>query len=234
MKKISMILLLGILLFSFTSAVTYEQNENINFTSSCENINCSDGDIVLTIVDPAGNVIIDNQNTTKRTGYILYSLNSTQTSEMGEHQYFLSSDNDYYSSTFEITPNGEQPTTAKAFFYIGLLFLLIIFMIISIYGFVVGEQVWTRTAFLGIVYLLMIAISFVAWSMSGDFLTSSPFLISFLRIIFLALTIGFFPFLIGLFAYGVYMMTQIDEITELQAKGFSLEEAVERVQRRKR
>ena len=158
-------------------------------------------------------------------------------SDLGSHAFFIRCTKElsgWASGTFKVTPNGEEPTEAKAIFYIGLLFILVVFLLIGIYGFVVAEEIWTKTAALGINYLLLMAISFIAWNMSNDFLTSSPFLIAFLRIIFWFFILAFFPFLILLFVYGFWMGIQIDEIKKLQDQGFDPEEAADIVKKRKR
>jgi len=132
-----------------------------------------------------------------------------------------------------VTPNGEEGSTSKAVFYVGILFILLILFIASIYGAAVSEQLWTKTGLGGMAYLLMVAITFIAWSMSANFMTTAPFMIEFLRIMFIVLTVAIFPVLIGLFVYGFWMMMRIDEIKKLQEQGYSDTEAVEKVSRRK-
>jgi len=140
----------------------------------------------------------------------------------------------YVAVGFQVTPNGEEATVGKAVFYIGLLFLLIVFLTIAIYGFISSDQIWQRAGGIGSIYLLLIAISFLSWNMAADFLTSSAFLITFLRIMFLVLIIGLFPFLIILFAYGVYMAITTEEIEKMMEKGVSFDEASSRVKSKRK
>ena len=79
----------------------------------------------------------------------------------------------------------------------------------------------------------MVAISFISWNMSANFMTTAPFMIEFLRIVFIVLTVAIFPVLIGLFVYGIWMMMRIDEMKKLQEQGYSDTEAAEKVSRRK-
>lgn len=128
----------------------------------------------------------------------------------------------------EVTPNGEEATTGKAVFYIGLLAVLLFFLGISIYFFSDTDNLLTKVGSLGIAYLLLIAVTFIAWAMASDFLTSSPFLIAMLNILFIVLVIGAFPLLIGMFAWYVIMVFQIKEINRLMEKGLSFDEAKRR------
>lgn len=132
-----------------------------------------------------------------------------------------------------VTPNGEEGSTSKAVFYVGVLFLLLILFIASIYGASASEQLWTKTGLGGTSYLLMVAITFIAWMMAANFMTSAPFMIEFLRIVFIVLTVAIFPVLIGLFVYGFWMMMRIDEIKKLQEQGYSDTEAAEKVSKRR-
>lgn len=159
-------------------------------------------------------------------------------SDLGWHSYYIWCNSTTLGGsakgTFQVTPTGEIGTTSKAVFYVGILFLLAILLLISIYGFVEAEQLWAKVGLVGIAYLFLIAISFISWNMTSNFMTSSPFIIDFLRIIFLVLTIAFFPLMIILFVYGVWMMLQIEEIKKLQEQGFTPEEASEKVKKRRK
>jgi hypothetical protein len=64
--------------------------------------------------------------------------------------------------------------------------------------------------------------------MASDFITSSPFLIEMLRILFFVLVIGAFPLLIGAFAWYLIMLFKIREIERLMSKGLDYNEAEQR------
>ncbi len=81
---------------------------------------------------------------------------------------------------------------------------------------------------MGFAYLLLISITFIAWNMAKDFLTSSPFLIEMMRIVFFILLAGAFPLLVGMFAYYLILVFKIKEIERLMSKGFSYDEAERR------
>lgn len=209
--------------------------------------NRTDGSVVnyptctLHFYNQTGGHIVES-NFSLNSNNLEYTLNidTGNFSTLGMRSYTMFCYNDdntlggFASGTLIVNLSGYEPTVARAIFYIGLLFLIVVFLLIGIYGFVEAEEMWPKTAALGINYLLLTAISFIAWNMAGNFLLSAPFLIAFLRIIFLVLIIGFFPFLILLFAYGFYMIIQIEEIKKLQDQGFDPEEAAEIVKKRKR
>jgi hypothetical protein len=150
----------------------------------------------------------------------------------GQYAYVFQCNNSaeggYYSNTFSVTPNREEATTGKAVFYIGLLFVLLFFFGISIYFFSDTDNLLTRVGSLGFAYLLLIAITFIAWNMASDFLTSSPFLIQMMRIVFFILLAGAFPLLVGMFAYYLIMLFRIKEIQRLMDRGIGYDEASKR------
>lgn len=138
----------------------------------------------------------------------------------------------YESNGLLVTPNGNEITTPKSIFYVGLLSILIFFFAITIFSFTQFNNLLNRVAMIGLGYLLSIAITFIGWNMASDFLISSPFLIDMLRILFLVLVIGFFPLVIGGFAWYFIQLFQIKEIQDLMNKGMSEDEAYRRVKRR--
>lgn len=130
---------------------------------------------------------------------------------------------------FIVTNSGYDATTSRAIFDIGLLLILVIFLIGCVVLFMENNHLLAKVGFLGLGYLLLIAITFISWQMSSDFLLSAPFLIEMFRILFFVLIIGAFPLLIGAFAWYIIMMFQIKEIQRLMDKGFSMDDANRRV-----
>jgi hypothetical protein len=160
-------------------------------------------------------------------------------STVGDYYYNVQCEDDtvggFASSIIHITPNGEEATVGRAIFYIGILFLLVVFLIMSIGVFMkYDDNLLAKVSMFGLSYLLLIAITFVGWQTAIDFLTSSPFLIEIFRILFFVLIIGFFPLLIGAFAWYIIMITKIKEIQNLMEHGMSSDEAERRVKGRKK
>ena len=133
---------------------------------------------------------------------------------------------------FIVTNSGYDATTGRATIDIGLLLILVIFLAGAVAIFMSSENLLAKVGMVGCGYLLLIAITFIAWQLAGDFLLSAPFLVSIFRIIFLALVIGLIPLVIGGFAWYFYMLFRIKEIQNLMDRGIGYEEA-ERRQGRK-
>lgn len=183
-----------------------------------------------------GSLIVNNQETTSNgNGLFSYNLSFSNNGFYKVVSVCVDgSKNRTTTDIISVNPNGEEPTSATSIFYIGLLSILIVILLICVYGFISSEQIWTTTIFISGFYLLFIALTFVSWNMAANFMTSAPFLIFFLRLLFFVSTIGLFPFLLGLFAYGSYMAIQIDEIKKLQEQGYSEEEAWSKVKKRRK
>lgn len=229
-KQLILFLFAFIIISSFVSAENYPQSSEVDLKFNYAKFNaCAANPCNVTIVNPLSANIVTNLPTSENIGYSNFTLNSSQTSQTGTYQVFLIAANGtFYDDNFGITPNGEVATSASAIFYIGLLGLLVIFFGLLVYFGVTTDHIWVKATSWGFGYLFLIGISFIAWRMSADFLTSSPFLIDFLRITFYVLMIGFFPFILVLFVYGVYMMLTIKEITDMIDKGIPEGEARER------
>lgn len=220
-----MIFLLTILPFIY--AETYEQGETLDLKISCDKINCSISNNI-TITAPNSTTIVSNKLMTISNGYANYTLSATD--DVGVYQFFTYDlNNGSYSGSFSITPNGENATVGNAIFYIGLLAVLLFFLAITIYFFISFDNLLGRVATIGASYLLILAITFIAWNMAESFITSAPFLIDMLRILFFVLIVMAFPLLIGGFIWYFLMLWKVKEIERLMSKGMSYEESERRL-----
>jgi hypothetical protein len=213
---------------------TIKQSECIQIPQVCAS--CSY--VNVSVQYPNKSIAISNQAMTPN-GAGLWIYNFCNTSQLGRYDVsgmgdINGVDTGFSVLWFEVTPNGESITTGKALFYIGLISILIIFLVLSMTSFVRFENLLNRVSMIGLSYLLLIAITFVGWNMAKDFVTSSPFIIEMLWIIFLVLMIGAFPLLIGAFAWYVMMLFKIKEIQDLMNKGFSFDDAETRVKNRRK
>lgn len=237
-KKYFLVFLLLVLMTSFVASDSdfylgnFRKGTNISLINVCPNCTYTN---LSTVLFPNSTFALLGEYSMTKNGTI-YNYSFTSTNTIGRYVYVMHSDlngvNTSSTAEFDITPSGESPTTATSFFYIGLLALLIIFFILILgYGFDT-DNIIGKTFAIGFGYLSLMGILFIAWQMAESFIYNSPFLIEFLRIFFIVLTIGFFPLLILLFAYGIYMMTQIREIKDMQKRGLSMDEVNERRGRR--
>lgn len=156
-----------------------------------------------------------------KAGIYAYVIQCNSTNEIG-----------FYRGQFQVTPNGEVADEGTAIFYVGLLAVLLFFLALTIFSFAEFDNLLNRVGMIGIGYLLIMAITFIGWNMAQDFLTSSPFLIDMLRILFFVFIIGFFPLVIGGFIWYFLQLWQIKEIQNLMNKGMGEDDAYRRVKRR--
>ena len=190
----------------------------------------------FTIANNRGEIIFD-ENPTNNGEYWDVFIPSSNTSKLGVYNFGVDCNNTHYGGVlngyFEVTPTGEGVSEAKAIFYVGILFLLMFFLTITIFLFVTFDNLLNRIGMLGLSYLLLIAITFIGWNMAQDFLITAPIVINLLRLSFLILMIGAFPLLVGAFAWYFILLFRIKKIENLMKRGFSYDEA-ERLSRRKR
>lgn len=223
--------------FQEALSVNQEYEVEIHVTNKTNGVPISSGiSCSLHLYSASGDHLFSGtDNTPSNNLDYSFLLNASNFSNNGEYPYFAfcnsSTLGGSISSFFAVTPNGEIGTTSKAIFYSGLIFVLIFFLGVAIYNFIEFDNLLNRVGMLGVIYLLLIAITFISWHMASDFIISSPFLISMLRIMFLLLVIGLFPLVLGGFAWYVLMLFKIKEINRLMTKGFSLEDAKRRSSR---
>ena len=218
-----------------TSLGTFAQNLSVSLIQTCDNSTYSN---ITRILFPNSTFIINSQtNMTKAGDNYNYILGYNWTQDTGNYLvYGVCDENDAYTSwqyDFTITPNGEEATIGTAVFYIGIFLVLIFFFAICIYAFVNFDNLLARVAMIGLGYLLLMAVTFIGWNMAQDFLTSSPFLIEMMRILFWIMVVGFFPLIIGGFAWYVLLLFKIKEINNLMEHGMSVNDAEDRVGRRR-
>jgi hypothetical protein len=220
-----------------TQIPVYSQNEALILSVPCTNngnicspsTNCS-----ATIISPTQQVLFNGASMTKNNSIYSINLNSNQTQEIGYYEFTVICSQKTRNLQFEITPNGERPTTAKGILYAGLILLLFLLFGTCVYYFINSKDLLPRIATSLVAYLFLIAIAFVAWNMSLDFLTSTPFIPSMFRIMFYFLLYALFPLILVLSIYGIYMMIEMKEIQKLIDRGIPEAEIAERNERKNR
>lgn len=140
----------------------------------------------------------------------------------------LSGDDTVWAYTLLLTPNGDEPTTAKLLLQFGLIFILTIFLVFAIVGIFNLENYIARFTLYWVAHILLIAISFMAWNGSLNLLTSASFIIGFFKILFYFSIISAFPMIILSLAWIFYTHLMNDEIKRLMGKGFDEDEAFSR------
>ena len=190
------------------------------------------------LADNTGTLKYSTVPTYNAQGYFFVLIAGGNFTNVGHYPYGVNCNSSSLGGAsvgyFEVTPNGLDLTIERAIIDIGLLLMLVIFLIGCVVLFMENEHLLAKVGFLGLGYLLLIAINFIAWNMANDFLLSAPFVAEMFRILFFVLMIGAFPLLIGAFAWYFIMLWKIKEIENLMKHGMTEYDASERVKRRHR
>ena len=235
-RHIFLLIVMTILTMSFVVAQpSYKTETDVTLSIPCTINGATCGTTATcngTIINPEGTTLVNQQVMTKNGAVFDLNLTANQTDVLGEYQFTISCSQAGSSSSknlvFFITPNGELPTSAKGIMYLGLLAVLIIFFVIGIYCIKESQGIVGKSAFGLVSYLLMIGVTFIAWNLSMDYLTSAPFLASFFRIFFYVLLYALFPLILFLTFYTMWMIKKIDVIENMIDKGMPIDEAYER------
>ena len=210
----------------------FEQNTDVTLSVPCTIAGdvCGVGTTCDgTVINPEGTTLYNEQSMAQNGAVFDLDISADDTSTNGEYQFSVSCTQGGRSSSknliFFVTPNGEQPTTAKGILYLGLLLVFILFFGLCIYGGKEAKGIVGRSAFFLGAYLFIIGISFIAWNLSLDYLTSAPFMASFFRILWLVLMYALFPLIMILTFYTLWMMKKIDAIESMINKGIPEDEA---------
>ena len=236
MNKLTLIVLAILILSPFlvesTPSYVFEKDEAIDLKASCFNDNdqiCGDGtDCYLTVFRPDSSILLDNVTMSNNGAYYNYTVNTTQNSNNGEHSavIYCSGDSDSYGTfTYDITPNGGNPTEADSILYIGLFIVLIILLTLTVLGAFNTENEILKWGLIDLGYIFLVAVTFITWNIASNFLTAAPFLISMMYILFRVLMAVALPFVAGSMIYLGYRMITIKEIQGLMDKGIPEDEA---------
>ena len=136
-NKIFMILIIGIFLISFASAVgdigIVKQGDCIdlyNYCPTCSYIN------LTAIQNPNGTLETMNLEMEKNGNNYIY--NYCNTSQLGEYSYTTCGDKGGTETcediTFEVTPNGKQFTQQNSIVYLGFILILLFTFFLTMYG----------------------------------------------------------------------------------------------------
>ena len=229
-------LFVGIFLVSaIDSSYIYEQNTSIDLKVPCinnDNSLCVDStNCTITILHPNNTILIDGANMTYNTNYFNYTVDGSETNDLGDYVTSVScigTTNGFTSFYFKVTPNGEELTTGTSLFYLGTFLVLGLLLGILIKNFVDNNNIKVKFALLQFSYLTSIGISFIAWDLTKNFLWNAPFITSFFRILWWVLISGFFPFLILSCIWLIYMLISIKEIQSMVERGIPETEALNR------
>jgi hypothetical protein len=235
-RIILLALIISMLLIVTVSAQpVYRTDESVVLKVPCT-INgtyCSVGATCFaTILNPNEDEVFNSAPMIKNGSVFEIYLNQSQKAINGEYRFhILCSDLGNSMSknlVFEVTPNGEVPTTAKGLLYGGLLTVFVLLMVLALYGGFKTEHVALKTGLFMVAYLFFVGIMFVAWNLSVDYVTSAPFFASMFHLFWLITMIGALPLFLFLLIYTLWMMRQMDIIQNMIDRGMPIDEAYER------
>lgn len=233
--KLYLLLIAFILVMGLASATQqtlgqFEINENVNLQQNCLNSTYAN---ISKIVYPNSSYDDIDKVMSKNGDDYSYLFNLTQTNG----QYFIYGNCDENGQRVNWVYDffiGDDLDTGKAIVYIFLLLILVGGFTISLFGiFKVGNEKGTLALY-WVCHLLFIAITFIAWDLSQEFLIGSTFIIGFFRIAFLVSSYAIFPMVLLSIAWIFYIHTYNDDIKKLMEHGLDFDEASERAGRNRK
>jgi hypothetical protein len=240
-NKLIISMIIGIMLLSLASATTcdgsnlgiFKQGEVINLRQTCDS--CTYVTLSsITYPDSTTSTIITNMT---KTG-IDYNYTFNDTDNPGSYYYSVFGDKDGLMASenfcFEVTPTGNSFDVSIAILGIFILTLLIGLLVFSTKGvFRASEGGW-QIFYICLSYLLLFSVFFLLWLFSKNYMFDIPILESIFWIIWLILSIIFFPFIIIVAAY--ILKKQAEGILEedYAKQGYTREEAREMSKKQKR
>lgn len=236
-NKIFTILLLGLLMLSFSSAITcwqtFEQGTEIELIQKCPS--CTYVNITA-ITYPDGTIFMNEEMTNNGTNYN-YTL--PDSSQNGKITYTTIGDKfpgRVYQEDLciEITPTGTEFTTAQGALY-GFIFMLIgLFLFFSINGVRRASNTAWMIFYVCLTYIIVYAFMGVAYLITGDYLWMTPIIENILFIVWFIMGIGLLPFI---FVTTLYLLGQEAKLALQQnymKQGYTKEEARDLSKRNRR
>lgn len=221
------IIILTIVYSQGVSAETYRQGDIIDLKQSCifNGAYCDNNYLCnITSTYPNGSILINNQLMTYQTSYYNYTLNPNFQLSLGEYQWRMMCTNGVYNGTndysFTITYTGTNPTITQGIIYLILLIICLFITIGLIIAAVktpfnnitnefnavvsVNGLKYLKIGLIVMVYVAMVVLSYLSYSMSKALLDIDPLSQLFLAI-YQGLLVAFTPmFVIGI-AVGIVM-----------------------------
>lgn len=232
MKRILMIMLMGIFLFGLTSATPYDmgtfpQGECVKITQTCSS--CSY--VNISINYPNTSLIITNDAMISIGGGG-WRYTFCNTSTISDDPYTVYGEGDisgtpigFSNIIFRITENGINADKLSASGIASILFILCLFLLIAIFFLVSIDNYIGKFVCYWISHLLLVLITFVAWQFGVEGIFGGVALTGIFRVLFLVVTIAVVPMVFLSVAWVVYIHLYNEHFQKLIDKGMSTEEA---------
>lgn len=187
----------------------------------------------MTINYPNMTNFVKNGSMTFNDVYFNYSLTQPLTVGLYSVVVDCQGTTDGYSTfTYLLTRTGEESTTSNTIFYLASISILILFLGVSIYGFVISKSALGKYVFVVLTYLFFTVMTYVSWIMADSFITNSSFLVWFLKFLFMFSLWSFLPFFFISMLFFLYQFYQIKAIKNLVERGIPEDEACKRVKKK--
>ncbi len=233
-RTISFLTLMIFLLLSVTALDdfgVYKNGENVRITQVCSDATY----INLTSISyPNSSTARSNVAMTLNGGDYYFDFNDTSLNGRYDVRGISDGCEGEFATYFIITPNGELISTPKVSFYIFGIILLMIMFILSLMGIFIFEDYKAKFTLYWICHLLFVAISFIGWDFSIDYLTDTNFIEGMFKILFYFSTIAIFPMVILSVVFVFYIHLMNDDIKKMMDRGMDEGEAYDRSRRKKR
>jgi len=227
-----------IFLIVSVSAQECKINTPINLQLTCtvaDQIPSPSATYNISVYYPNGTSLVNNvQATSQSQGSFNYTL-IHPISGMYTIKSFCYDTIGNYSSTeiYLCSPNGTSLNISDSILF-GLIFILICaFLYGSIYGMQNAVNVQWQIFYICTTFLLFFSIFFVAWLFCDNYLWQTPILASIFWIIWLILSILFWPFIIGVSAYLLKKQAEELMVKEYVKQGYSSEDSRELAKRKR-
>lgn len=155
-----------------------------------------------------------------KTGHYSYAFQCNSTSLGG-----------FIENAIEVTQYGEIPTTSKAIIFFCLVAIILFFLTITLLLFLEIDNTVVRFTCMCLGYLLLVALNYIGWVISDNFIYANTFIKGFFWIVFEVLMFLALPLLLGFFAWYFLSLMKIKEIQDLIDKGIPEKEARWRVEK---
>jgi len=247
MKKILLIIIVGIFFFSLVSAQsflgTFEEGVTIELTQICSNDTAlCDGCNISSIKHQNSSSIISNVEMTKRTADFNYTLDGSYTSNvLGTYSVkgfcWTASETQVWSYTFDVTKSGKEFTQEQAILYLVVVGVLIFIFLLFLCGAITipfrnlrnDEEIIIGLNHLKYLKLFCIYISYLlfVWIMNllvglTNYYLDLGLALSMFAFIFRFLSRTLFPVFILTFAYAFILFIKDKNMKKLIDRGIKL------------
>ena len=227
-NKLFLLLFLGMFLISFASASLGEYD-----LGNCVQINTmlNTSSVTLSsITYPNGTTDFSIRPMTKNG--LTFNYTFCDTSTYGEYNYdYNDSSGNTYVNDFRI---GHTLDLSVAILFSFILLCLFVFIYFSFSGIFNSSKAEWEIFYICLTYLLLFSTFFLLWIISNNYLYEVPILERIFWIIWLVLSILFFPFVIIVSSYLLKKQAEMLLEEDLVKEGYTREEANEMAKKRKR